>query len=350
MEMDNLAQLRTDCETANKLWGRTFSSLSAITYREKGEDAVCELYVRVLRQHQTGHYREGLQKLGIRDDEPPAVAAAKYHYLTNAIGGLSMEYIEESPKKVWIRYIAPMWTFAGTAMIALPSALRRKTFTAWHPRNGQLMGCPRLGWVSTKFIMEAEPCDEGYFIEYDHDLRPGEEFRYEAAQHTPEFEPAAAPRLDPLLWPVARMLKARRNWSRQYVRTTVECLLQMFGEQKTYFLFGQVMRMVAIQYTHELKNDLGAPETDAASIARFLVKLLLACGQQIDFEERNGAFLVRVHSFLPFDSDTPEPLKAALFEFQAMTVRLINGRVSIHRQPDGKSELWKIEDAGRWLW
>ncbi|MGY4352987.1 hypothetical protein ACVWXM_009504 [Bradyrhizobium sp. GM7.3] len=136
--MDDLAQLRIDCEVANKLWGRTFSGLSAITYREEGEDAVCELYVRVLRQHQTGHYREGLRKLGIRDDEPPAVAAAKYHYLTNAIGGLSMEYIEESPKKVWIRYIAPMWTFAGTAMMALPGSLRRKTFTAWHPRNGQL--------------------------------------------------------------------------------------------------------------------------------------------------------------------------------------------------------------------
>lgn len=348
--MENIEQLRSNCLLANKLWGRTFSALGAVTYREKGADAIGDLWVKLLRQHQSGFYRQGLRKLGIRDDEPPAVAAAKYHYLTNQIGGLAMEYVEESPKKVWIRYLAPMWTYAGTAMMAIPGTLRRQIFTAWHPRNGQLMGCPRLGWVSTKFIMEAEPCDEGYFQEYDHDLGPGEEFRFEPAQRTPEFRPELAPKLDPQQWPEARKLKAGRNWSREYVKTTVDCLFQMYGEQVTYFIFAQVMRLVAIQYTHELKSDLKVAGNDAAAIADLIVKILSACGQDFEVKRDDDAVLLRIQSFLPFGRNAPEGLKSGLFEFPVMLARLLNGRVSVTRQPDGAGEVWTIRDAGRWLW
>lgn len=353
MTGDDIQRLRTDCELAAKLWGRTFSALGAITYREKGEDAITELWVRLLRQHQGEFYRQGLRKLGIGDTEPPAVAAAKYHYLTNIIGGLAMEYVEESPKKVWIRYLAPMWTYAGVTMMAIPGRLRRRIFTGWHPRNGQLMGCPRLGWVSTKFIMEGEPCDEGYFIEHDHDLAPGQEFRFEVAAKTPEFEPARAPRLDPKLWPEARVLKARRNWSREYVRTTVECLFQMFGEQTTYFLVRQVMRCLAIQYAHELKRDMGIAGTESEAVIEFLGRLLGACGQGFTTERRApGRYRITLSSCLPFHDDAPEGLRAACFEFPAMAVRLFNGRVAISRaaDPSGREEAWDIEDTGRWLW
>jgi hypothetical protein len=163
VDQEGLERLRVRCEVAAKLWGRTFSALTAMTFREKGEDAIHKLWFLLLASHQGDHFREGLKKLGIHDD-PPAVAAAKYHYFTNIIGGLDMEYVEESPRKVWIRYKAPMWTYAGVAMIALPGSLRRTILSSWHPRNGIYMGCPRLGYVGTKFIMEGEPYDEGYFI------------------------------------------------------------------------------------------------------------------------------------------------------------------------------------------
>ena len=103
---------------------------------------------------------EGIEKLGIHEDTP-AVAAAKYHYHTNIIGGLDMEYCEESDRKAWIRYKAPMWVYDGVGMLAMPGGLRRTVFSAWHPRNGRLMGCPRLGYVGTKFIMEGRGVDGG---------------------------------------------------------------------------------------------------------------------------------------------------------------------------------------------
>lgn len=349
--MTDLDILRQDCTIASTFWGRIFAAALAVTNREKGEQAASELIVRILQEHQTGHYHEGLRRLGISESEPPAVIAAKYHYLSNAIGGLSMEYVEESPRKVWIRYTAPMWTFAGIGMLAIPGSVRRSTFNAWHPRNGKMMGCPRLGWVSTKFIMEGEPYDEGYFIEYDHDLAPGEEFRYEPVAVTPEFDPDKAPRLDPALWPEARRLKATRNFSRGYARTSAECLYRLFGEQTALFLIRQMMRGVAIQFTHELKREAGIDGKDAGAVTAFLARVLQACGQDHSVETLSPEkHRIHLRSFLPFEPDAGAPLREAWFEFPVMAARIINGRVGLSRLADGTGEIWEIEDKGRWLW
>ena len=202
---------------------------SAIAIRELGAAALHKLWFDVLCNHQVDRYREGLEKLGIHED-PPAVVAAKYHYYTNLIGGLDMEYCEESDRKVWIRYKAPMWVYDGVGMLAMPGGLRRTIFSAWHPRNGRLMGCPRLGYVGTKFIMEGEPYDEGYFFEYDHELGPEEIYCVEPVTTTPEFDPETAPKLDPDTWPEERLLRARRNFSSGYAHETVNALLASHGE------------------------------------------------------------------------------------------------------------------------
>lgn len=345
-----IAALRADCKIAGKFLGKTFSALTAITFREKGEEAAKRLWVLLLSQQQKGSYLEGLRKLGIRDDEPPAVKAAKYHYLSNQIGGLQMEYIEESPKKVWIRYNAPMWTYAGVTMMAIPGSVRRESGKGWHPKNGKLMGCPRLGWVATKCIMENEACDEGYFMEYDHDLAPGEEWRFEPATKTPEFDPSKAPLLDPEVWPESRRLKAGRNFSRTYVKTTVDCLFQMFGQQVTYYLVSQVMRGVAIQFTHEFKYEMGIEGSDAKSVAAFLYGLQRACGQDVQLAESRHLHRIILRTHLPFDIDASEGLRRATFEFAVMATRLINGRISLTRVPDGQREVWEVRDAERWLW
>ncbi|WP_024520842.1 hypothetical protein [Bradyrhizobium sp. Tv2a-2] len=348
-ERDSTA-LRADCTLAAKFWACIHSALTAITYREKGEEAAKQLWVLLMRQHQKRFYLRGAHKLGIRDDEPPAVRAAKYHYLSNVIDNHEMEYIEETPRKVWIRYKAPKTTYAGVTMIALPGSISRAASTAWYPKNGILMGSSRLGFVSTKLMMEFEACDEGYFIEYEHDLAPGEEYRFEHVTQTPEFDPSKAPRLDPELWPEERRLKARRNWSLEYVRTTVDCLFQMFGQQTTCFLVSQVMRGIAIQLTHELKRDIGIEGTDASSVTDFLYCLQRACGQSVQLTESQSAHRIHLRSHLPFKANVSEPLRAAMFEFTVMAARVLNGRISVTRVPDGQAEFWEISNTGRWLW
>jgi hypothetical protein len=347
-----LSELRSDCLVAAKVWGRTFSALTAITLRERGEEAVHRLWFQLLTRHQVGHYREGLRKLGIGDDEPPAVAAAKYHYFTNVLGGLDLDYVEESPKKVWIRYLAPMWTYAGVAMMAMPGSLRRTIFSAWHPRNGVVMGCPRLGWVSTKFIMEGDPYDEGYFMEYDHDLGPDEIMRYEVAMHTPECDPTRLPTLDPIKWPEERKLKARRNYSAGYVRITVEVLYSMFGATVTHYIVEQTMRCLAIQYTHELMRDVGMNAGhDASAVALYFSRLLRACGQNFESEQFSASrHRIVLSSFKPFGPDAQEGLRAAWFAFQEMSARLIGGRVAVARRYENNHEVWDLEDVGHWRW
>jgi len=343
--------LTHQCDVSTRLWGRMFSGLTAVTFSEKGHQAVHKLWHDVLTSHQDERYHEGLEKLGI-DKDPPAIAAAKYHYYTNLIAGLSMEYAEESPRKAWVRYTAPMWTYDGVAMLAMPSDLRRTILGAWHPRNGEMMGCPGLGWVATKFIMEGEPYDEGYFIEHDHDLAPDQCYRIEHVTSSPPHDPIKAPKLDPDQWPPARLAKARRNFSARYFRSTVEVLLRQVGEMATLGLVNQSMRLLATQYTHELSIKLGREGNSARDIAQFFSNLLTCCSREHTVEDVSSSIQrIQVCSFKPFEDDLAENLKQAFFAFEEMCTRQINGNVKIHRSAKSATEdVWEIEDTGRWLW
>lgn len=351
----DLTELRQDCRIANKFWGLAWSALHLVLLREKGPDALHRLWPLVLGAHQKMKYREGLRKLGIADSEPPAVIAAKYHYYTNLIGGLRMEYVEESPKKVWIRYTGPMWTYPGLSMLAVPTDIRRSTFAGWHPHNGRLMGCKRLGWVATKFITEGAPYDEGYFEEHDHDLAPGDELRYETIQHTPEFDPQKAPQLDPILWPEARCLKASRNWSGGYVQTTVEQLHSMYGENSACYMVSEAMRGIGIQYTSELNSLLGVSNNNLESIENMLTGLLRSCGQIFHLQRTSSKhFQIKLRTFKPFDESASDLLRSAFFAFPATAVRMMNGRVEIKRNMetiDGvPTEIWNVTNTEKWLW
>ena len=81
---------------------------------------------------------------------PPAVAAAQYHYLSNWIGGVHVEYIYESDRKAWIRYPPPRWIWRGTAICGIPGEVSRAMLRGWHGNNGVALGDLRLGFVCTK--------------------------------------------------------------------------------------------------------------------------------------------------------------------------------------------------------
>ena len=347
--MTDIEALRRDCAIAGKLWNRKFSAILFSTMRSHGGSMLDRLWAALLRSHQDKYFLASLGKLGIAND-PPAVAAAKYHYFSNALGGLGMEYIEENPRKVWIRYLAPAWTYPGPALAALPLGVRRTVFSTWHPRNGELLGCPRLGWVCTKLLDEGDPCDEGYFVEHDHDLAPDERARFEVAQRTPEFDPAKAPKLDPKAWPEARLLKANRNYAVDYVRDTVDQLYALVGQHPANAVIAHAMRVIAAQYAHELAADLGIAGRTAVDIGRLFAGLLRCSGIEAELEERGaGRCEVRIPVLKPFMTP-PDELRRALFEFQATATRVLNGRVRMSRERREAGEVWSIDDAGRWLW
>jgi hypothetical protein len=346
-----LESLREAISLSAEFWGKVFGGMSAAVTRDMGANEVERLWNVFLSTHQHDKYLEGMQKLGLTND-PPAVAAAKYHYFTNTIGGLAMEYVEESDRKVWIRYLSPMWTFGGIAVIAMPQSLRRRSFSNWHPRNGIYLGRPELGYVGTKFVTEGDPYDEGYFEQTAAPLTAGTRMRYEVVSHTPEFNPELAPKLDPDVWPEARILKARSKFSTGYALETVKASETLWGTQVAARLLTDVMTMIALQFLPLLRRLAGYEDGDGVrDVAQFHAALLRASRSDVSLEypDARSARLVTAN-FGPFGDDILARVWHSLGAFPAMSTRIMNGHISFEQRFIDGQLVYEYHDAGRWLW
>jgi hypothetical protein len=91
--------------------------------RRSGADAAA-LVFRIFRRQHLEKFLPGLEKLGLRK-LPDAVACAQYHYLSNHLGGVRVEYMYESDRKAWVRYVPPRWIYEGAAICGVPSEVSR---------------------------------------------------------------------------------------------------------------------------------------------------------------------------------------------------------------------------------
>ena len=69
----------------------------ALVSRRGAADAA-EVVFRTFRRQQLEKFLPGLEKLALRG-LPDAVACAQYHYLSNHVGGVKVEFIPESDRK-----------------------------------------------------------------------------------------------------------------------------------------------------------------------------------------------------------------------------------------------------------
>lgn len=348
---ETLEELRARTDLANKFAWLMVSGMTAMCYREKGEQPLIETWRRLLSSEQKERFIAALDKLEIRDN-PPAVTAALYHYFSNSIGGLNMQVVVESPRKAWIRYMAPWGSYPGIAALAVPHSVRRTILSTWHPRNGELLGCPRLGWVATKFVSEGHPYDEGYFYEYDHDLRPEERFRVEHVERSPEFIAAEAPKLNPETWPEARILKGGYNYSVDYVRHVIAILYELLGVNAATDVIRAAMRLLGAQFTKDLARSTGETGTDAIGVLRMFGAIFTSFRNEVTVEGDAKKATLNLKGFSPFADGSAPELRAAVFEFFAMAVRQQNGHLTIERAHVSASceETWTLTDAGEWLW
>src|SRR5256714_5035485 len=128
--------------------------LTVVTRRSAADAAA--LVFRLFRRQQLEKFLPGLEKLGLRG-LPDAVACAQYHYLSNDVGGVRVEYMEESDRKAWVRYVPPRWLYEGATICAVPSEVTRAILHGWHANNGVLLGNDRLGFVCTKMTTDGQP-------------------------------------------------------------------------------------------------------------------------------------------------------------------------------------------------
>jgi hypothetical protein len=349
---EDMAALRHRVDVVGTFGWSVVSGLTAIVLREKGETALNNVWRSLMAAEQSQRFVEALDKLGIRG-EPPAVTAAKYHYFSNSIGGLNLQYMEETPKKVWIRYLPPWGTFPGISALTVPPSVRRTILSTWHPRNGELLGCPRLGWVATKFVAEGHQYDEGYFFEYDHDLRPEERFRVEHVEHTPEFDPARAPKLDPEQWPEARILKGSASYASDYVKHVIEVVVSQFGMNTASYMLSCAMKLLAVQFTPSLKSLTKTEGNDPAALAHMFTAIMGAFKNQPQTRSISADSVeLSFETFEPFPYPQSDALRAAAFAFFDMAVRTLNGHVRITRHFDDATgvEKWTLTDTHTWLW
>src|SRR5579883_2772770 len=212
-----------------RLYHGWITGLIVMVASQRGAAPAAELMFRLFRRQHRATFLAGIEKLGLAG-LPAAVASAQYHYLSNQIGGVRVEYIYESDRKAWIRYPPPRWIWQGPAICAIPSEVSRAILRGWHAENGVSLGNPRLGFVCTKQTVDGQDALEGYFLEHDRALEPEERLRFAPGEEAPPFDPAAAPRLA-AEWTPERLDKARRNYAMEYVRSLLPELVELFGPE-----------------------------------------------------------------------------------------------------------------------
>jgi len=340
--------LKRRCETIARFWALHWSAIQLTVLREHGEHDLVRFKQSILRRHQRSHFLPGIDKLGIDRSLPPAVIAGRYHYFSNAIGGLSMEYVEETPRKVWIRYMPPAWSFPGQSLFAVPASVERAMFAGWHPFNGRSLGTRRLGFVVTKVSQEGEPYDEGYFIEHDRDLDDDECLRFQAVTRSPDFDPHSAPRLDAAAWPEERLVKARRNFALGYVEDAVETAIEMYGVHHAAALVAHATRLVAIQFLGSFQAEFGATGNRAADLVTILQGLAILAGEACQVTQTaEGGFTFRRRSRLLAHAPVGAEIYVALGAFVSMAAKVLSPRIRATRQPGhaAEEEFWEIEDT-----
>ena len=154
-----------------ELYHRYLTGILLALVQRHGTVRASEVAFRTFRRQHLEKFLPGLQKLGLAD-LPPAVACAQYHYLSNALGGVKVEWIPETDRKSWVRYLPPRWIFDGTAVCGIPTEVSRAMLWGWHAHNGVSLGNDRLGFVCTSMTTDGGAGLVGYYVEEDRPLEP----------------------------------------------------------------------------------------------------------------------------------------------------------------------------------
>src|SRR6201747_717729 len=267
------------------LYHAFFTGLILTVVSRRGTADAAEFVFRVFRRQQQERFLPGLEKLGL-SHLPPAVAAAQYHYLSNWIGGVHVEYMYETDRKAWIRYPPPRWIWKGTAICGVPGEVSRAMLRGWHANNGVSLGNPKLGFVCTKQSVDGQDGLEGYYYEYDHVLDVDQRLVFARHLEAPMFDAKKAPALPVSSWPKPRLEKAYRNYAMEYVRTAAPVAVQLFGPEDAGYLLHLTGKLIGMQYFDEIARGFKAGRGSAKEFDAFMFQLFEA---QDDLAENGEA-------------------------------------------------------------
>src|SRR5690606_9763375 len=106
-------------------------------------------------------------------------------------------------------------------------------------------------------------------------LAENERLRFRFDETGPDVDPAKLPHVE---WSEERMVKAKRNYAVQYIRSILPAAVSLFGEEEARQLGWETGRLIGMQCYDTTAAFTGTEGKSAEGFARYLAILLDAGG------------------------------------------------------------------------
>ena len=242
-------------------------------------EAVYEWMFKLFRKQHEDKFLSSFDKLGLAH-LPHAVACAKYHVLSNSIGGVGVEYAEESDTKAWVRFRYPRWMYAGPAICGIPVEASRGFLYGWYAQNGVSLKNPRLRFVCVSEDMTGQFGLCGYFEECEHYLGDEERLKFSPNERPPPFNQKMQPKPPSGDWSAERLAKANRNYAVEYIRNGIPALIEVLGRERAIELGKKAALLIGLQHYQAAARAVDGVDGGVNCVADFLVKILEGMGDK----------------------------------------------------------------------
>ena len=308
IKIDDISTIRAQA----KMHHAFLLGLQLMISTNKDNDVVHQWMFKLFRRQHLDKFLSSFDKLGL-SDLPDAVACAKYHVLSNSLGGVGVEYMYETDQKAWVRFRYPRWMYHGPTICGVPIGVSRGFLEGWYAYNGVSLKNPRLGYVCVSEDMTGEFGLCGYFKEYDHDLKDQERLQFAKGEIPPPFVLEDQPHVPEENWDAIRLEKANRNYAMNYIRNGITELIHVIGEEDTRILAKRAAKLIGLQYYPETAKEVSSIDGDLTRAADYLCDMFRGMGDQSS-QSRNGDTIEIQHDGLRIIRDLNEPEAAILFE------------------------------------
>ena len=264
-----------------------FLGLQLMVAVEKGPSVVGDWIFRLFRKQHNEKFLSSFEKLGLAE-LPHAVACAKYHVLSNNVGGVGVEFMAENEKKAWLRFRYPRWMYDGPAICGIPVEASRGFLKGWYAQNGVTLKNPRLGFVCVSEDLTGQFGFCGYFKEYDRELSDEERLIFSPKERPPKFNPKEQPLPPDRHWTRERLDKAKRNYAVEFCRNGIIELANTIGEHETLDLGKRAARLTGLQQYQRMAEELNCKDGNLLDAAQFLSSVLSGMGDNIKTKTSNN--------------------------------------------------------------
>ena len=260
-----------------------FLGLQLMVSAQEKPEIIYDWMFRLFRRQHEEKFLSSFEKLGLAD-LPHAVACAKYHVLSNSMGGVAVEYMEESETKAWVRFRYPRWMYAGPAICGIPVEASRGFLHGWYAQNGVSLKNPRLGFVCVSEDMTGQFGLCGYFKEYDRVLSNEERLIFAPDERPPRYDQSQQPEPPAAEWSEDRLAKANRNYAVEYIRNGIRSLAEVVGRDRALDLGKRAARLIGLQHYSLMAEAVGTEDGGPDEAGRFLGGMMAGMGDDCAVE------------------------------------------------------------------